>query len=75
MCAPVLHHPARATVKVYDLRGRLLSTLLDEPRSSGEHRIVWEGTDARGRPVASGVYVIRATLGSAEHRQRVTLVR
>lgn len=52
----------RATVDVVDLRGRLVSRLLDGERSAGVQTIAWRGVDATGRTVPSGAYlaVIRA---------------
>ena len=44
-------------VAVYDLRGRLVRTILDP--HSGPVRAEWNTTDDRGRPLASGVYFIR----------------
>ncbi len=45
-----------ATLKIYDLRGALVRTLVDERLAAGHHEIEWNGTDNRGAAVASGVY-------------------
>ena len=45
----------RITIDVYDLRGRKVTTLLDEVVRPGTYSIVWDGTDSGGRRVASGV--------------------
>jgi flagellar hook assembly protein FlgD len=65
----------QAKVEVFDLRGRLVNTLVDERREVGEHIIDWEAKDFRGRTVSSGVYLLRATLGGKVHRQRLSLIR
>ena len=44
---------------VYDVAGRRVRTLVSQPLPPGRHRVEWEGTDAVGRPVASGVYFLR----------------
>lgn len=44
---------------VYDLRGRLVRTLLRGEQPAGEHALRWDGRDAAGREVASGVYFFR----------------
>jgi subtilisin family serine protease len=51
--------PARGaiTVRVHDLRGRLVQTLAEGEFDAGLHRIRWDGTDSAGRGVASGTYV------------------
>jgi hypothetical protein len=47
----------RMSLAIYDVRGRLVRTLLDrQAMSAGEHRVSWNGTDARNQSVASGVY-------------------
>jgi len=54
-----LSQPAPVTLAVYNLRGQLVKELLRESVSSGEHRIIWDGSDQNGNPQASGVYLIR----------------
>ena len=48
-----------ATVKVYDLLGREVASLLDEEREPGQYEIVWNGRDNTGNSVASGMYFYR----------------
>jgi hypothetical protein len=53
--------PARTGVRlaVYDVGGQLVSILVDEPRAAGPHSATWNGTNAAGEPVASGIYFYR----------------
>ena len=46
-------------IRVFNLRGELVRTLLDGTVEAGEHSVVWNGTDERGSRVASGVYLYR----------------
>lgn len=46
-------------VAVYDVAGRRVVTLASGPHAAGPHSIAWDGRDGRGRPVASGVYLVR----------------
>lgn len=58
--------PAFVTLKVYDLLGREVRTLVSETQSARTHSAVWDGTDSRGRSVASGMYIYRlSAAGSA----------
>ncbi|MDH3196835.1 MAG: T9SS type A sorting domain-containing protein [Candidatus Krumholzibacteria bacterium] len=50
---------AEVNLSVYDVHGRLVKTLVDEHQKQSEYTTVWNGTDARGNPVASGVYFYR----------------
>lgn len=62
-------------VKVFDIRGRHIATLVDETRPEGEGRVVWNGTDQAGRSVSSGTYFWRAEAGSETVVRKVSLVR
>ena len=60
-------------VTVSDLSGRLVRTLASGIASAGPHRARWDGTDASGRAVAAGVYVVR--LRTLEGDRTAKLVR
>ncbi len=61
---------------VYDLRGRLVSRLLRGEAVTAEGRTSWNGTDAGGRAVASGVYLVRLRSDDGVVSQRrITLAR
>lgn len=65
---------ARATVRIYNARGQLVTTLLDgEARRS--HEIVWGGTDRAGNRVASGVYWCTLDCDGRRESARIVLVR
>jgi hypothetical protein len=65
--------PARARVELYDLAGRRVRTLLDEPRGVGFHAVPWDGRDERGEVAAAGVLFCRLSAG--DQRRQVTLLR
>jgi flagellar hook assembly protein FlgD len=54
-----LVRPARARVEVVNTSGERVATLADQIFASGQHVIPWDGLDATGRRVASGVYFSR----------------
>jgi hypothetical protein len=54
-----LVRPARARVEVVNTSGERVATLADQAFASGPHMIPWDGLDATGRRVASGVYFSR----------------
>jgi len=62
-------------VDVFDARGRLVRTLLRADAPAGEGTLIWNGEDAAGRPVASGVYHVRLRTPEAVSQRAVTLVR
>jgi flagellar hook capping protein FlgD len=47
----------RATVRLFDLQGRVLRTIVEmEPLPAGIHEVRIDGKDGRGQPLATGVY-------------------
>jgi hypothetical protein len=62
-------------VSVYDAGGRLVQTLHRGRIESGETRLLWDGRDHRGEPVAAGVYFVRATDGQSVQAVRVVRLR
>ena len=53
----------RVSVRVYDLAGRVVATLVDEEVEPGEHVATWDGTTDSGERAASGVYFVRLEAG------------
>jgi hypothetical protein len=47
---------SRVTIRIYDVLGRLVRTLVDEQKQSGYYSVFWDGKAETGIPVASGSY-------------------
>lgn len=65
----------RASVKVFDINGRIVRTLVDDVVSGSTHAVTWDGRDERGREVGSGIYFIRFEAGSKSFVQRSVRLR
>ena len=63
------------TVRMLDLRGRTVCTLLAGPLPAGPHLLVWDGRDRAGAPVASGTYVCEVRTPEERRTTRLSLVR
>jgi len=63
------------TVRVFDVSGRLVKSLLEGNRPAGDHTLTWHGDDDAGRPVGSGLYICRLRSGGQEETRSMTLVR
>jgi len=50
---------AAVSLKIYDVAGRLVATLVDDEKVVGTRAVRWDGKDRRGADVASGVYFYR----------------
>jgi hypothetical protein len=60
---------------VFDVSGRLVSTLVDGMQAGGVHSVEWNGRDANGRELASGVYFYRLTAGQRELDRKMMFIR
>jgi hypothetical protein len=67
--------PGKATVGVYDVAGRRVRTLADGAYTAGVQRATWDGRNARGEPVSSGVYFVRSVTGGETYTRKVLVVR
>jgi hypothetical protein len=70
-----LDQPATVNLSIYDVRGGMIRTLIDGPLAAGEHRLVWDGKDRTGNPVASGVYFCRLSTPSFVGSRKLVVVR
>jgi hypothetical protein len=66
---------SRVQMRVYDVRGALVRSLVDESRGAGVHRVTWNGRDDRGARAASGVYYVHFAAAEKTFQQKVVLVR
>jgi hypothetical protein len=55
--------PSPVTLGVYDVTGRSVASLANHPHTPGIYHFNWNGRDAVGRRVASGVYFYRLEIG------------
>ncbi len=62
-------------LRVLDVGGRLVRTVVEGPMAAGTHWARWDGLDERGRPAASGVYFIALGSGRGQELQRLVVVR
>jgi len=60
---------------VFDARGRLVRTLVDDTESPGRHEAGWDGADDAGRRVASGVYFARLVADGHSEATRMVLLK
>ncbi|MFC1483469.1 LamG-like jellyroll fold domain-containing protein [Candidatus Neomarinimicrobiota bacterium] len=51
-----LPKPSRVSLRVYNVLGKEIVTLLNDRQDIGYHEIIWNGVDYSGRDIASGVY-------------------
>ncbi len=62
-------------LRIFDVSGRLVKTLLEGHRPTGGHTLTWRGDDHNGRAVGSGMYIYRLDSGGEIQTRTMTLVR
>lgn len=67
--------PADVDVSVYDVRGHLVRTLMNENISAGTHTLKWHGVDNNGNLMPSGVYLCRLVSEYGTQTQRMLLMK
>lgn len=66
---------ARVELTVHDLAGRLVRTLVVGESSAGHHSVRWDGKDALGQTVTSGVYLYTLRAGNLSATRSLVIVR
>ena len=62
-------------LRVYNLMGQEVMRLVDKVEGTGMHVVRWDGKDALGRELASGVYIYRLEAGGLVASRKLALVR
>lgn len=70
-----LPNAARASLRLFDVHGRLVRTLHEGAATAGVHRIRWDGRDDRGRNAGVGIYFVRFTSGAVSLTERILRLR
>jgi flagellar hook assembly protein FlgD len=63
------------TLKVYNMLGQLVATLVEQPQKAGYKSVVWNGRNESGAGVASGIYICRMTAGNFVETRKLALMR
>jgi hypothetical protein len=63
------------SIKIYDVLGREVTTLVNQQTTAGYHIVYWNGKDSRGEDVSSGIYLYRLTAGSISQTKKMNLLK
>ncbi len=62
-------------IEIYNMKGQLIRTLVNDMVDKGHHQLVWNGRDNNGNSVASGVYQYRMQAGEYKATRRMMLMK
>ena len=74
----IRYHLAEAssvTIKIYNILGEEVVTLIDRTQLQGDHAIQWNGRDRFGNTVANGVYWVQLQAGKFAEQRKLVVVR
>jgi aminopeptidase N len=63
------------SLRIYDVAGRMVRSLLAGPAEAGRHTVVWDGTNDAGRTVSSGIYCYELTTPHFSATRKLVLMR
>ncbi|MCH7549536.1 MAG: T9SS type A sorting domain-containing protein [Candidatus Krumholzibacteriota bacterium] len=63
------------SLRIYDISGALVRTLVSGPVSAGAHEATWDGHDGADRPVSSGIYFARLITGTTTKVRKLALLK
>ncbi|HEX7401937.1 MAG TPA: T9SS type A sorting domain-containing protein, partial [candidate division Zixibacteria bacterium] len=70
-----VHSPILTTLKIYNILGEKVVTLVDEFKGEGSYTVIWDGKDEKGEEVASGIYFYRLKMGEYSKAKKMLLLR
>ena len=70
-----VENKCRVRLKVYNVSGRLVRTLIDEIQEAGPRRVIWNGRDNQGRVVSAGIYFCRFDAADYSESKKIVLLR
>ena len=65
----------RTTLRIFNVLGQRVRTLLDGALDPGAHALLWDGRDDAGRPVSSGIYFYTLRSGRLSRSRKMVLLR
>ena len=70
-----LEKTANVTLKIYNIRGELVTTLVDSRQAMGSHSVIWNGTDMNSSRVSSGIYIYCLDVNTTRLVKKMTLLK
>ncbi len=70
-----LPEAGNTTLDIYNVRGQKINTLVNEHLDADQHTVVWNGTDASGKNVTSGIYFYKISSGRYTATKKMILLK
>ncbi|HNX01608.1 MAG TPA: T9SS type A sorting domain-containing protein, partial [Candidatus Cloacimonadota bacterium] len=70
-----LQHAGKAKLEIFNIKGQMVRTLVDDALDAGIHKIIWNGKNQDKRTVGSGVYFYRLTTCNQSMTKKMILMK
>ncbi len=70
-----INKSSRVSLKVYDANGREVKELVNKYSAPGEYSVIWNGTNNKGKAVASGTYYYEIKAGKFKQSKKMQLIK
>jgi hypothetical protein len=71
----VLTRPGLVELRIHNIAGQQVASLVDQVQQPGEYSVLWDGQDFRGMRVGSGVYIVSLNAGRQTDTRKLMLLR
>jgi hypothetical protein len=65
----------KVEIVIYNLKGQKVKTLLSDNLLAGNHSIVWDGKDDKGKTLSSGIYLVKMKTGKTTDTRKITMLK
>ena len=72
---PEASRPVNVELRVFNLRGQLVKTLVDAQQPAGSYTVHWNGQDKKGQIVSSGIYFYRIQAGDYFKTRKMIIIK
>jgi flagellar hook assembly protein FlgD len=66
---------SNVSLKIYNITGQLVNTLVSEVRPAGYYSTIWNGKNDKGQTMSNGVYFYSLEAGSFKATKKITLIK
>ena len=70
-----LNQSGRTSVDIFNVKGQLVKTLIDNHLYGGKHNVVWDGSDAENKQVGSAMYFYRVTVNGQQYSKQMIMLK
>jgi len=70
-----LTEPGEVTIAIYNIKGQLVRSLVNDSYQAGSHSVVWDGRADNGREVVSGIYFSRMESGNYSGIRKMIMIK